>query len=92
MQDLPGVNDNALAMITSDDFNRLDYKEKTEAILKGTFLVGRFTDDYYIKLYNVHNFYVEVFFDDRNHLITHFRAFEHTLFVLPYVDELKIAV
>jgi len=78
--------------MTSDEFNILSYTEKTEAVLKGTFLAVRLTDKHYIKLYNLYNFYTEVYFDDRNHLITHFRAFEHTMFVLPYLDELKIAV
>jgi hypothetical protein len=79
-------------MMTSDDFNALGHYEKTEAVLKGTFLADRLNDHFYIRLYNLDSFYVEVFFDDRSHLITHFRAFEHTLFVLPYLDDLKIAV
>ncbi|MES2807245.1 MAG: hypothetical protein V4619_01385 [Bacteroidota bacterium] len=76
----------------SEDFNRLSYQDKTELVLQGTFLVDRLTDHYYIKLYNVDCFYVEVFFDDRSHLITHFRAFEHTMFVVPYLEDLRIAV
>ncbi|MFD0766994.1 hypothetical protein ACFQZI_19200 [Mucilaginibacter lutimaris] len=79
-------------MMTSDKFNALGYHEKTEAVLNGTFLADRLNDHHYIRLYNLDNFYVEVFFDDRSHLITHFRAFEHTLFVLPYLDDLQIAV
>ena len=79
-------------MITSDDFNRLGYHEKTDAVLTATFLADRMHDHHYIKLYNIASFYVEVFFDERSHLITHFRAFEHTMFVLPYLDELQIAV
>jgi hypothetical protein len=79
-------------MRTSDEFNNLGYHEKTEAVLKGTFLADRLSDHHSVRLYNLNNFYVEVFFDDRSHLITHFRAFEHTLFVLPYLDEFKIAV
>ena len=79
-------------MMRSDDFNQLGYHEKTEAVLTGTFLADRMNDRYYIKLYNLESFYVEVFFDDRSHLITHFRAFDHTLFVLPYLNELSIAV
>jgi len=79
-------------MITSGEFKSLNYTQKTEAVLKGTFLADRLTEQAYIKLYNLENFYIEVFFDDRSHLITHFRAFEHTMFVLPYLDQLKIAV
>ena len=76
----------------SDQFNRLNYTEKTEGVLKGVFLADRLSEHHYIKLYNLENFYIEVFFDNRSHLITHFRAFEHTLFVLPYLEELDIAV
>lgn len=78
--------------MTSDEFNKMSYQDKTEAVLQGIFLADRLSDNYYIKLYNLNNFYVEAFFDDRSHLITHFRAFEHTLFVLPYLDDLQIAV
>ncbi|MEB0262284.1 MULTISPECIES: hypothetical protein [unclassified Mucilaginibacter] len=78
--------------MTSNDFNALKYYEKTEAVLNGTFLADRLNDHHYIKLYNLNSFYVEVFFDDRSHLITHFRAFDHTLFVLPYLNDLQIAV
>ena len=78
--------------MNSEQFNRLNYTKKTEAVLKGTFLADRLSEHHYIKLYNLDNFYVEVFYDDRSHLITHFKAFEHTLFALPYLEELQIAV
>jgi hypothetical protein len=78
--------------MTSDEFNCLVYHHKMEAVLQGIFLADRLSEHYYVKLYNLDSFYVEVFYDDRSHLITKFRAFEHTLFVLPYLNELKIAV
>jgi hypothetical protein len=79
-------------MMTSDDFKALDHTEKTEAVLKAIFLADRSNDRCYIKLYSVANFYVEVFFDKSSNLIVRFRAFEHTIFVLPYLEELQIAV
>lgn len=79
-------------MMTPDDFRALTYTEKTEAVLTGTFLADRSNKHCYIKLYNVDNFYVEAFFDSRSQLIIHFRAFEHTLFLMPYLEDLKIAV
>ena len=78
--------------MTSDYFNKLDSQQQTELILTATFLADRLTHDHYIKLYSLDNFYIEVFFDDSTHLITNFRAFEHTMFVLPYLEKLKIAV
>jgi hypothetical protein len=80
-----------LLMMNPDDFNTLSYTQKTEAVLRGTFLADRLTEHHYVKLYNVDNFYTEVFFDDRSHLITHFRAFEHIMLVLPYLTDLMIA-
>ena len=78
--------------MTSNEFNNLMYHEKMEAVLKATFLIDRLSEHYYIKLYNLDNFYVEVFYDDHSHLIARFRAFEHTLFLVPYLENLKIAV
>jgi len=73
-------------------FDSLDYTRKTEAILKGTFLATRVAAGYFVKLYNVDYFYVEVYFHNRSQLITRFRAFDQTALVLPYLGELKIAV
>ncbi|TSJ41078.1 hypothetical protein FO440_15225 [Mucilaginibacter corticis] len=79
-------------MMNSDHFNALGYLEKTEVVLTGTFLADRITEDHYVRLYNVDQFYVEVFFNRTSRLIADFRAFEHTMFVLPYLDDLKVAV
>jgi hypothetical protein len=79
-------------MISATEFNLLNYYEQTEFVLKGIFLAERLTDIFYIRLYALHDFYIEIYFDDSSHLITHFKAFEHTEYVLPYLEELKIAV
>ena len=79
-------------MLTIDQFDALPAQERTEVILQSTFLADRLTEQHYIKLYNVGNFYVEVLFDDSTHLITDFRAFEQTMLVLPYLERLKIVV
>jgi hypothetical protein len=79
-------------LITPEDFNLLGYHEQTEAVLKGTFLADLLTEDAYVKLYDVNGVYVEVFFDDVTHLITHFTALENILLAMPYLNDLKIAV
>lgn len=78
--------------MNAEQFERLDDHHKTEAILKAVFLADRLTKDHYIRLYDLDNFYVEVFFDDRTHLIDAFRSFRSTTAVLPYVQGLSIAV
>ncbi|GAA4326483.1 hypothetical protein GCM10023149_29340 [Mucilaginibacter gynuensis] len=76
----------------SEDFNNLDYTYKTETVLKATFLAERFTDRAYVRLYSLDRTYIEVFFDCRSYLIIHFRAFEHTLFLLPYLENIHVTI
>jgi hypothetical protein len=76
--------------MTSKHFNLLSDHEKTEVILKGNFLADRQTDDYYIRLYSINNFFVEVFFHNSTRLITHFRAFADLGIALPYVVHLNV--
>jgi hypothetical protein len=78
--------------MTFEFFNSLSYRQQTELVLQGTFLADRLTDEHYVKLYNVHTFYVEVFFEDSTHLITNFRAFRNEDHLLwPYLCQLPIA-
>lgn len=76
----------------SHHFNSLGLLEKTEAMLKGTFLIDRLTEQHYIKLYNLNCFYVEVYFDDSTHLITDIHAFKSTSMLAPYLDWLSVAL
>jgi hypothetical protein len=76
----------------ADQFNQLDYYDQMEAVLGGTYLADRLTERHYIRLYNLDCMYIEVFFDERTHLITWFHAFEYTFFVLPYLENLNLAV
>ena len=78
--------------MTPNSFNALDYTRKTETVLKSVFLADRRSAHAYVKLYSCDNFYIEVFFDNCSHLITHFRAFQHTRWVLPYLKELRIPI
>ncbi|MBL4675039.1 MAG: hypothetical protein JKY70_02360 [Mucilaginibacter sp.] len=76
----------------SEEFNNLDYRYKTETVLQADFLADRFTETAYVRLYNLDSTYIEVFFDNRSHLIIHFRAFEHTLFLMPYLEDISLDI
>ena len=78
--------------MTPNSFNALDYTQKTELVLKSVFLADRRSEHAYVKLYSLDSFYIEVFFDNHTQLITHFHAFDKTLQLLAYLDDLKIAV
>ena len=79
-------------MVSIQEFNYLADSEKIEVMSNAVFLGDRLTDTHYIMLYNYNNFYVEVYFDDRTHVISCFKAFYNPEFVLPYVQDLKIAI
>lgn len=76
----------------SEEFNKLDDHYKTETVLQASFLAERFTETAYVRLYSLDSTYIEVFFDSRSHLIIHFRAFEHTLFLAPYLENIDINI
>ncbi len=78
--------------MSPEEFHRLSYHYQTETLLKATFLADRVRPQYYVRLYNFDHFYIEAYFDHRSHLIIHYRAFAQTVFVLPYLEELEIAV
>lgn len=77
-------------LMTLKKFNLLSDYEKTEFILKGSFLADRQTDDYHIRLYHCNTFFVEVFFHNATLLITHFRAFDDVTIALSYVEHLNV--
>lgn len=76
--------------MTLKNFNQLNDYEKTEFILKGSFLADRQTDDYHVRLYHCNTFFVEVFFHNATLLITHFRAFDDIGLALSYLEYLHV--
>lgn len=75
-----------------NEFHALPYHHQTETLLKATFLADRLTERYYLRLYHYENFYIEAYFDHRSQLIIHYRAFTQTALIMPYLDQLEIAV
>ena len=63
-----------------------------KALAGGIFLMDHLTDAYYIKLYNLNSFYVEVYFEDSTHKISYARAFKSTMYLQPYLNWLTVPV
>jgi hypothetical protein len=59
-------------------------------VLKGTRLAKRDARQYYIYLYNVKEFYVEVFYDVNTDIIEFMQAFAGSGGLLPYIGEISI--
>jgi len=79
-------------MMDAHEFNKLSLMWKIENLSKGIFLMDYLTDDYYIKLYNLNSFYVEVFYDDSTHQISYIRAFKSTQYLQHYLNWLTVSV
>lgn len=73
-------------------FNHLYDHQKTEVVLKAVFLAERMTDEHYIRLYSLGSFYIEVFFNNETQFIEQLTAFKQTDNILPYVQDVSIAV
>lgn len=57
-------------MISEDSFNKLNNNNKLETIFNyGEELMIRNYNNFYIKLYSISNFYVEVWYDSENNKI-----------------------
>lgn len=73
-----------------DQFNKLAYYDQMEAVLEGIYLADRMTEHHYVRLYSLGRIYIEVFFDNDTDLISLFRAFNRTLFLLPYLEDVHL--
>ncbi|MET3606956.1 hypothetical protein ABIC74_000798 [Mucilaginibacter rubeus] len=72
------------------DFNNLCFFQQIEMVLKGTRLARRDACQYYVYLYNVKEFYVEVFYDVNTDIIEFMHAFAGNRDLLPYIEEIPI--
>jgi hypothetical protein len=72
-------------MITHYDFLLMTETEQYNAVWSGTFLGDRKGSDGWVQLYNVSNFYVEVFYDSTFNEIKRIRSFTKVGQLDPYL-------
>jgi len=73
------------------DFNLLDEIKQAEALLNyGVLVAERMYKNFTIFLYQVNQFYVEVYYHNTFSIIQGFRGFENTNALEPYLDEIDI--
>ena len=66
-------------------FLGLDINQQAEYVWQGIYLTSRTDNDLQVLLYNLGEFYAEVFFDPRNTKITYIKGFKATSHLVPYV-------
>jgi hypothetical protein len=73
------------------DFNLLDEIAQAEALLNyGVLVAERLYKEFTIFLYQVNQFYVEVYYHNKFTMIQGFRGFESTAALEPYLEEIDI--
>lgn len=78
--------------MTPQAFNLLTYQEKIEATKKATHIMSRNDEHYFIFLYQLRGFYIEVFYHRELNFISNLQGFDDTDLLTPYLDKLDLEV
>lgn len=73
-----------------NDFFKLPIHEQVETASKGNLIGEREVRPYLIFLFNVGNFYAEVFYDEVNNKITRVKPFKTVKVLEPYLEQVDI--
>jgi hypothetical protein len=77
--------------MTLDDFNALDEQKQASSIMdRGVFLAYRLYKEFKIFLYQIDDFYVEVYYNNRYNLVQGFGSFEYSSSLDPYLRNIQI--
>lgn len=77
--------------MTLEDFQVLDEIAQIDQIISGVCIGGRDAGVYKILLFQISNFYVEVYFHKHERYITRFSAFDNTEKLEPYLSKMSLA-
>lgn len=78
--------------MTLQHFNTLSqHIQHRNLLLNGVCLADRHTEDACALLFQLHNFYVEIFFTREGDEILHSRCFEDTEELTPYLDTVDVS-
>ena len=80
-------------MLSLKDFNHLTHLEKMVYLKKwGTYLAIRRTNVFEIKLYYLHNFYVELYFRPNYGTCEYIGNFQDVTMLEPYLNKIKLDI
>jgi hypothetical protein len=76
-------------MLTMEEYDALTEPEKADAIVSGSFLADREENGLIVQLFSLGKIYGELYYDPHTNKILHFRAFEGTQQLAPYLAHIK---
>ena len=77
--------------MTLYEFTALDEMEQRHAILNGVHIGERTDKEHWVLLYQLGDFYVEVFYHKANYVIVKYNPFTTSEQLEPYLDEIDIS-
>lgn len=78
--------------MTLSEYNRLDQVEQFEALYNyGIHIADRADNDYCIILFQLHNFYVELFFHIEQNALKKLRSFSNIDLIKPYLEQIDLS-
>ena len=78
--------------MTFNDFNLLSYQEKIEATKKAAHIMSRNDELYFLFLYQLKSFYIEVLYHKELNFISALNGFDDTDRLTPYLDKIDLEV
>lgn len=76
--------------MTLKEFNALGLFEKIRAVQAGRLIAKRRTKEFYIYLYTLDDFYVEVLYSQFEHELKGFLPFKHMQRLEPYLQQIHL--
>lgn len=76
--------------ITLNNFFKLNLNEQVETASRGDFLGEREAKPYVIFLFNIGNFYAEIYYDENRNKITRVKPFKTVRILEPYLEQLVL--
>lgn len=77
--------------MTLDQFLTLERDLQAKTVWQGAFISDRREEEYWVLLYQVHGFYVEVFYKQQENLIEKMMAFSAIDHLEPYLSDIDIS-
>ena len=76
--------------MTLNEFTLLSSNEQSKALWAATMLGHRENGFFHILLYQLDSFYIEVYYDKPENVLSHFRPFSSTRYLEPYLREIDL--
>ncbi|HUC82157.1 MAG TPA: hypothetical protein VMR70_14735 [Flavisolibacter sp.] len=76
--------------MTLEEFNQLNYEGQLQATQKAVCIAGREENKFKVLLFQLNDFYIEVYYNARLHFISQLVPFRSTDYLQPYLEKIPV--